>query len=53
VSYDPKDAPILAAAPDLLEALEKIEFWTRGDTRGTCEAVNAKALEAISKAKGR
>lgn len=54
VTYDPQDAPLVAAAPELLEALENLErvaSYTFHNNPQLAEAiVNARAT--IAKAKG-
>lgn len=60
VSYDSKDAAIIAAAPELLEALEALQACmiyrstVEGDLPWTVDVVDAmdKTRFAISKAKG-
>lgn len=58
VSYDPKDAALLAAAPDLLAALQALMFVMNRDDDGDyfiCSEAKsdiAAAREAIAKATG-
>ena len=51
VAYDKADAPLLAAAPDLFEALRDLhaacEFWEDQN-----DSVLRNAVEAIAKARG-
>lgn len=49
VAYDKKDAPLLAAAPDMLAALECIVTnWAEGDLAGAVR----EGVAAIQKARG-
>lgn len=55
VTYDPKDAALVAAAPEMLKALEIIASMQRCDAREWSELIyKAKdvAQHAIAKAKG-
>lgn len=54
IAYDKQDAPLLAAAPDLLDALRMISATT-GDQAPLleiCERVDELARAAIAKARG-
>lgn len=65
VCYDKKDAPLVAAAPDLLEACQRIEFAarcresTQGDpcrlleVQAELRAAATQARAAIAKAEGK
>lgn len=50
--YRPKDAALISAAPDLLEALEQLLDDMGEDGLSVCQEAKDQARAAISKAKG-
>jgi hypothetical protein len=52
IVIDREFLPLLLAAPDLLEALRKIEIWSRDGENGTLDVINDTAKQAIAKTAG-